>query len=167
MGWEVAVSAATAVVVTLLGVAAGAWVTERSQKRTWSRNALAEACATLVQEQTATYMALMRWRSEEIERVDWTGWNAALARVQLVAPTNVVNAALSLDTAFWHFSDGIRDHVDETGWCQLRDEAQQQRLDFVNLVRQHLAPSAGELKSLVGRPSRSSEQVEAPAAIRS
>ncbi|MFE7873564.1 hypothetical protein ACFUYE_24830 [Micromonospora humida] len=152
MSWEIGISAATGALVTLLSVAAGGWIAERSQKRAWSRATLSDACAMLVQEQATTYMALIRWRDNEIDRVDWARWNAALARVHMVCPPSVVESAISLDEAFWHFSTGIRNKVDEARWFQLRDSVEQRRLDFVNVVRKQLSPAAGALHRLVGKP---------------
>lgn len=152
MGWETALSTAAGVLATLLAVAVGGWISNRGQNRAWSRTVLADACAVLLQEQATTYMALVRWRSKDLERVDWAGWNAALARVQLVAPSNIVEAALGLDTAIWRFSGGIRENVDELGWCQLRDDVENRRLAFVNAARGHLSPSAAALRRLVGKP---------------
>ncbi|MEV1320092.1 hypothetical protein AB0J14_28905 [Micromonospora arborensis] len=157
MDWETALSTATGVVVTLLGVAAGGWMSNRSQSEAWSRTVLTDTSAALLQEQATTYMALVRWRSKELERVDWAGWNAALARVQLVGPPSIVEAALKLDGAFWRFGTGIRENVDEVGWCQLSDEVELRRLEFVNAARRQLSPSAAKLHRLVGKPDRANQ----------
>ncbi|MGC4797149.1 hypothetical protein ACLQ3H_23965 [Micromonospora saelicesensis] len=154
MNWEMGLSTATGVLVTLLGVAVGAWMSNRSQSRAWSRSVLTDTSAALLQEQATTDMGLVRWRSKEIERVDWAGWNAALARVQLVGPPSIVEAALKLDAAFWSIGTGIRENVDEVGWCQLRDEVELRRLEFVNAARQQLSPSTAPLHRLVGKPDR-------------
>lgn len=157
MGWETVISTAAGVLATLLGVAVGGWISNRGQSRAWSRSVLADACAALLQEQATTYMALVRWRSKEPERVDWAGWNAALARVQLVGSPSIVEAALGLDSAFWRFSAGIRENVDEVGWRQLRDEVEKRRLAFVNAARMQLSPSAATLRRLVGKPEETNQ----------
>lgn len=102
-------------------------------------------------------MGLVRLRSKELERVDWAGWNGALARVQLVGPPSIVEAALKPDAAFWSIGTGIRENVDEAGWCQLRDEVELRRLEFVNAARRQLSPSAASLYRLVGKPGRQTD----------
>lgn len=157
MGWETAVTTVTGVLVTLLGVAVGGWISNRSQNRAWSRSVLADACTALLQEQARTYMALVRWRFKEVDRVDWAGWNAALARLQLVAAPTIVEAALRLDRAFWQLSTGIRGNIDDAKWCELRDEVEERRLDFVNVARRQFSPSAVALRSLIAKPNETSE----------
>jgi hypothetical protein len=62
----------------------GGFLTARVQKRQWARGQQIEACATIVVESTRVQLALRgQWKRDQ--RVDWTPWNEALAKISLVA----------------------------------------------------------------------------------
>jgi hypothetical protein len=84
----------------------GGFLTARVQKRQWARGQQIEACATIVVESTCVQLALRgQWKHDQ--RVDWTPWNEALAKISLVADRTVVDAAGETDAVFWQHNDRL------------------------------------------------------------
>jgi hypothetical protein len=79
---------------------AGGTIAGRSQKRHWTRDKQVEACSAIISESTRTQLALRRgWRHGE--KIDWNGWNQALALISLVGTPAAIAAADTMDAVFW------------------------------------------------------------------
>jgi hypothetical protein len=156
--WEVIASSAGAAAVTLLGVAAGAVLSSRGQRRHWSRDREIEACKSVLVESTRCQLALLRnWRRDE--EVDWTAWNEALALIWLVGTPKVITAAYHMDEVFWQRGES----TDEQAWRSARDEMETARLEFINAVRAGVLRSPEQLhQRLVARPPLPGARQPAP-----
>ncbi len=151
--WEIAASSGGAAVVTLAGVAVGAVLTYRAQKRHWLRDKQIEACIAVTAEATRTEHALRReWKHGE--RPDWVGWNQVLAAIWLVGVPAVVEAAQNIDGAFWRESARIRSGkvADEEAWLELRNVLKTVQLDFINAARIHVVGTGSPLRAFPGQP---------------
>ena len=103
-------SSAGAAVVTLFGAVTGGAIASRTQRRHWTRDKQVEACTAIVSESTRTQLALRRlWRHGE--KVDWYGWNQALALISLVGTPKSIAAADKMDAVFWNSTS----RMDEAG----------------------------------------------------
>ncbi|MFJ2158144.1 hypothetical protein [Streptomyces sp. NPDC087856] len=134
--WQIVVSSAGSVLVTLSGVVAGAVLANRSQKQHRTRDRQIDACAAVVAESTRVQIAILRaWK--EGGTVDWTAWNIALGTIWLVGKPPMVGAAARMDEIFWRYSNQfIRGEVtDEGAWGTVRDLMEAARLDFINVAR--------------------------------
>jgi hypothetical protein len=135
----VAISSAGGVFVTLLGAVTGGAIASRSQKRYWTRDKQVDACAAVVSESTRAQLAMRRlWRHGE--KVDWTVWNQALAMISLVGTPEVIDAAGSMDEAFWRCTERIKElgSFDERYWSEILDDLESARLEFINRARQEV-----------------------------
>ncbi|WP_405848495.1 hypothetical protein [Streptomyces sp. NBC_01518] len=134
--WQVVVSSAGSVLVTLSGVVAGAVLANRSQKQHRTRDRQIDACAAVVAESTRVQIAIRRaWK--EGGTVDWTAWNIALGTIWLVGKPPMVSAAARMDEIFWRYSAQFtrRESADEGAWGTVRDLMEAARLDFINVAR--------------------------------
>ncbi|RAY10659.1 hypothetical protein DPM19_34455 [Actinomadura craniellae] len=152
--WEVVVSSAGGATATLLGVATGAVLSTRAQRRHWSRDRQIDACKAIIVESTRCQLALRR-RWKHGEEVDWTAWNEALALIWLVGTSEVIAAAYRMDEIFWTRRAQI-DHgerADETAWGQARNEMESARLEFINATRSSVLRTRDQLtEKPVARP---------------
>lgn len=160
----IVVSSAGAAVVTLLGAVTGGAISSRSQRRHWIRDKQVEACAAIVSESTRTQIALRRlWRHDE--KVDWDGWNQALALISLVGTPASVEAAARMDAVFWLSTNRMRDAgaFDETVWAGIVRDLETTRLEFINGVRADTVGLGVGLAQLpVARPPLPEQQPDAP-----
>jgi hypothetical protein len=165
------VTIAGAALTTLLGVLVGAVLSNRSQRRQWSRDRKADACAQVLRESSNMLIELadmlIKMVGSDHQRaiptagqldvptsLDWKPWNEALAMISLVADHDIVDAALAIDAEFWPVHLKIkRGLAGEEDWRDLRDPIEAKRKDFVNVARQHLAPPGPLLRRLTARPA--------------
>lgn len=101
-GWVAATfSVLSGALITLLGVAAGGLIANRSQRRQWTRDKQIDAYAAVLQESTRMQLALLR-RWKYAEHSDWTAWNQALAMLWLAGTVNVITEANEwIDCSGW------------------------------------------------------------------
>jgi hypothetical protein len=146
--------------VTLLGAVTGGAISSRSQRRHWIRDKQVEACAAIVSESTRTQIALRRlWRHSE--EVDWNGWNQALSLISLVGTPAAVEAAATMDAAFWRSTDRMKDAgaFDESLWADIVRDLETTRLAFINGVRGDTVGLGARLEHLpVVRPPLPGQQ---------
>jgi hypothetical protein len=153
-----------AVSTTLLGVLAGSILSSRSQKRQWSRDRQADACAQVLRESSNVLIEFNRLTRQPVEPaadgatvptpMDWKPWNEALAMIVLVADHEIVEAAQAIDAQIWPVHQQIkRGWIPAGGWLKLRDAIEARRERFVNVARKRLAPPGPPLRRLTGRPA--------------
>lgn len=135
-------SSAGGAAVTLLGVAAGAFMASRSQTRQWIRDKQIGACTAIVEESTQMQLVLLR-QQRHGHQADWTAWNQALAGVWLVSIPEVINAAAKMDRVFWVNGTRIKAGLmtDEDAWALAREQMESARLDFINAARRYVVRS--------------------------
>jgi hypothetical protein len=146
--WAMTVIVTTigAVSTTLLGVLAGSILSSRSQKRQWSRDRQADACAQVLRESSNILIEFNRLTRQPVEPVadgatvptpmDWKPWNEALAMIVLVADHEIVEAAQAIDAQIWPVHQQIkRGWIPAGGWLKLRDAIEARRERFVNVAR--------------------------------
>ncbi|TMR40886.1 hypothetical protein [Actinomadura geliboluensis] len=152
-----------AALTTLLGVFVGGVLSHRLQQRQWSRDRQAEACARILRESANVLLELGKLQgrgvtpADEGARVpipiDWRPWNEALATLALVADHRIVAAAQAIDRAFWPVGLQVaRGWATDSDWYRLRNGIEDDRRDFVNVARKHLASPGPPLRRLTGRP---------------
>jgi hypothetical protein len=167
--WSLIITTTGAVLTTLLGVLVGGVVSNRSQRRHWSRDRQMEACAQVLRESSNVLIGLAAANGQRVNPtpeqrahpvaglpslVDWRPWNEALALVNLVADHRIVEAAHAIDAEIWPVHMKIKAGVLRDGdWFGLRDEIESRRCEFVNVARQHLASAGPPLRRLTGRPA--------------
>jgi hypothetical protein len=160
----VIVTSIGAVLATLLGVLAGSILSSRSQRRQWSRDRQADACAHVLRESSNIVIELARltWHPPDPApdglsvptSMDWKAWNEALAMISLVGDHRIVEAAQAIDAQIWPVHQQIkRGWSPAGGWPQMREPIDARRQDFVNIARQHLAPPGPPLRRITGRPA--------------
>lgn len=158
--WNFIATAGSAVLTTLLGVAAGSFVSNRTQRgqRSWERQT--DACAQVLRESAAILVALARLSQETrtqatdtVSAIDWRSWNDALAMVSLVADHAIAHAAHSIDEEIW------RTHITLTReastldrWFALRDRIEDRRRSFTEVARRRLDVPGPIPHRLHGRP---------------
>jgi hypothetical protein len=153
-----------AVLATLLGVLTGSALSNRSQRRQWSRDRQADACAQVLRESSNVLIEFARLAGQRVNpapdgvrvatSMDWRPWNEALAMVNLVADHDIVEAAHAIDAEFWPVHQLIKRGWAEDGdWPGLRDPIEVRRQNFANAARKHLAPPGPPLHRLTGRPA--------------
>ncbi|MGW3351020.1 hypothetical protein ACWDA3_47630 [Nonomuraea rubra] len=153
MQLSTALPAVIGMLASLMGVALGAMLTRRVQTLQWSRERLTHACTVIMSESSRIQISLHRyWKSGD--RPEWIAWNEALATVSLVAPSELVHAALEIDETFWRTTDEIEaGRVRSAGdWERVRASIERSRLGFANLARSHLAGRNDVVTRLAARP---------------
>jgi hypothetical protein len=159
----VIITSVGAVLTTLLGVLVGSALSSRSDKRQWSRDQQAQACAQVLRESSNVLIEFVRLRRNTVESapdgasvptsMDWRAWNEALATVNLLADHEIVEAAHVIDDEIWPVHQLIkRGWMSQDGWPRQRDRIEARRQDFVNIARRHLVPPGPPLRRLTGRP---------------
>ncbi|MFK0114176.1 hypothetical protein [Streptomyces sp. NPDC091217] len=153
------VTAGSAVLTTLLGVVAGAYVSSRTQRvqRSWDRQT--DACAEILRESAAVLIALARLARDaagspiSVSNVDWRPWNDALAMVSLVADHDVADAAHAIDEQIWmaHLTLTRRTSAPDQ-WFALRDAVEDRRKSFTEIARRRLDVPGPVPRRLHGRP---------------
>jgi hypothetical protein len=150
----VVVSSTGAAVVTLLGAVTGGAIAGRSQMRHWRRDKQIEACTAIVSESTRTQLALRRqWRHKE--KVDWNGWNQALAMISLVGTPNTIQSAYDMDAVFWESTSLMTKlhAAQEADWAEFVRQLESARLRFINVARREVVGLSHGLDSLpIARP---------------
>jgi hypothetical protein len=151
-------------VTTLLSVLVGGRVSSRSQQRHWFRDRQAEACARVLRESSNVLIELGAMNGRRVNRpeyalpdmaieIDWRPWNEALAMVNLLADTPIVEAALAIDTEIWPAHLKVKACVLREGeYLPLRDKIEAKRLAFINVARKHLESAHQPLHRASGRP---------------
>lgn len=155
---NVIVPAVGAVLATLLGVALGSLLTRRVQAEQWSRDRQVDACLSILRESTRTQIILRRLTRNEVEKLDWSTWNEAVAVINLVGHRDMVSAAFGMDAAFWRSNESIeRGEIgNDEAWAAIRDDMEASRLAFINAARRHLWRSdEPPILHLLARPSSS------------
>lgn len=158
-----AVTTIGAVLTTLLGVLAGSALSSRSQKRQWSRDRQADACAQVLRESSNVLIEFTRLIRQPVAPapdganvptpMDWRPWNEALAMIDLVANHEIVEAAQAIDAQMWPVHQQLkRGWSPDGGWLTLREPIEARRQDFANIARKHLAATGPPLRRLTGRP---------------
>lgn len=144
------------ILATLLGVTLGAILTSRTHNSSWTRDRQLEAYAAVIRESTRAQLGLRNQLRRRIHRVDWTGWNEALAMVCLVGKPELVRLAQEMDVALWHASRTVaytEEEISEERWIELRNPLEQSRLVFLNAARRAIARDVSVVERLVSRPS--------------
>jgi ribosomal protein L39E len=151
----IVVSSAGAAVVTLLGAVTGGAIAGHSQRRHWTRDKQIEACTAIASESTRTQLALRRlWRRGE--KVDWNGWNQALALISLVGTPALIASADEMDAVFWRSTSRMEEvaEFDEVAWADIVQEMEAARLSFINVARREIIGISAELERLpIARPA--------------
>jgi hypothetical protein len=154
-------SSAGAAVVTLLGAVTGGAIGSRSEKQHWTRDKQIEACTAIVSESTRTQLALRRlWRRGE--KVDWYGWNQALALISLVGTPTSIAAADKMDAAFWNSTSQMdkAGAFDEAIWANIVQQLETARLSFINEARREIIGVSVALERLpIARPATSKNRL--------
>jgi hypothetical protein len=77
-----------------------------------------------------------------------------LATISLVAPADLVHAALEIDETFWRTTNEIEaGQMRSAGdWERVRTSIERTRLGFANLARQRLAGRSDVVTRLAARP---------------
>lgn len=134
--WQILISTAGAGSASLAGVAVGAALSSRSQRRHWARDKQIDACKAIVVESTRAQIGLRQTLTGG-DAVDWAGWNEALAFTWLVCSPDVAHAARLMDEVFWRYGARIKDKqlIGEEAWGQARDAMEKARLMFINVAR--------------------------------
>jgi hypothetical protein len=147
-------SSAGAAVVTLFGAVTGGAIASRTQRRHWTRDKQVEACTAIVSESTRTQLALRRlWRHGE--KVDWYGWNEALALISLVGTPASIAAADKMDAVFWNSTSRMdkASGFDEAIWGEIVQHLETARLSFINEARREIIGVSVDLERLpIARP---------------
>jgi hypothetical protein len=122
--------------------------------RHWRRDKQIEACTAIVSESTRTQLALRRqWRHKE--KVDWNGWNQALAMISLVGTKDAIQSANDMDAVFWESTSRMTElqTVQETDWADVVQQLESARLRFINVARREVVGLDSGLESLpIARP---------------
>lgn len=150
----IVVSSTGAAVVTLLGAVTGGAIASRAQRRHWTRDKQVEACAAIVSESTRTQLALRRLLRRG-EKVDWNGWNQALALISLVGTPTTITAAEKMDAVFWRSTTRMDEATafDEGIWADIVRELESARLAFINVARREIIGVGAGLDRLpIARP---------------
>ncbi|MFI1401154.1 hypothetical protein [Streptomyces sp. NPDC020681] len=158
--WSFIATTGSAVLTTLLGVAAGSFVSSRAQRgqRSWERQT--DACAQVLRESAAILVALARLSEERRAQppgtgseIDWRPWNDALAMVSLVADHDIAEAAHAIDEQIWRSHRAlVRDRSTQGQWFALRDDIEDRRRSFTEIARRRLAVPGPVPRRLHGRP---------------
>jgi len=152
----VVASSAGAAAVTLLGAVTGGSIASRTQRQHWTRDKQVEACTAIASESTRTQLALRRlWRRGE--KVDWNGWNQALALISLVGTPTLIAAADKMDAVFWS-STARMDNAgafDAGIWAEIVQQMEAARVAFINGARREIVGFSAQLERLpIARPAR-------------
>ncbi|MEU1202386.1 hypothetical protein ABZ446_40070 [Streptomyces sp. NPDC005813] len=159
--WTFIATTSSAALTTLLGVVAGSFVSNRTQRgqRSWERQT--DACAQVLRESAAILVALARLAKETraqpagttVSAVDWRPWNDALAVVSLVADHEVAHSAHSIDEEIWRTHIALtREASTQDQWFALRDRIEGRRRSFTEVARRRLAVPGPIPRRLHGRP---------------
>ncbi|MFC6084098.1 hypothetical protein [Sphaerisporangium aureirubrum] len=159
--WDVILSSVGAVTATLLGVALGGLLSNRSQDRQWRRDRQAEACRQLLRACSDVMMALAKEQRRRGPRdpdehladtVDWHPWNEALTLINLVADRPVVDTTHRIDELLWRISLDIRhNRLPPEEWPERRRAMDGLWLDFLNAARPHIGAGGQPLLAVSGR----------------
>ncbi len=167
VSWSLVITSVGAVATTLLGVLVGGAVGNRSQQRNWSRDRQADACAQILRESSKVLIELASMNGRRVTPrpgqapeppglptpIDWRPWNDALDSVNLLADSQIADAAQAIDGEIWPVHLQIKNgQIKEGDWYPLRDKIEAQRRAFVNIARSHLGSSGPPLQRLGGRP---------------
>jgi hypothetical protein len=137
--WQILISTLGAGAASLIGVAVGAALSSRNQQRHWTRDKQVDACKEILVESTRAQLGL-RHSLMGGERVDWSGWNEALAFTWLVCSPNIAQAARSIDEMFWRYGAELGGgRFSDESWAEARDAIEEARLTFINTARVEIA----------------------------
>ena len=150
--WGIFISSVAGALVTLAGVAAGAYLADRSQRKQWSLDKQIDACAAIIAESTRVQIHLARdhRRPTSGASFDWAPWNVALGAIWMVGSAEVIAAAARIDHVFWNGHSGNEAAV----WEEWRDSMEKARLDFINVARRRVGGALDRQSQIpVSRPS--------------
>lgn len=159
----------SAVLITLLGVVAGSYVSSRTQRvqRSWDRQT--DACAQVLRESAAILIALAQVAKEAarspgaIPDVNWRPWNDALSMVSLVADYDIAQAAHATDEQIWRSHLAlVQGTATPDRWFALRDAVEDRRQLFTEIARRRLAVPGPVPRRLHGRPDTNDPVWERP-----
>jgi hypothetical protein len=100
------------------------------------------------------------WRHGE--KVDWYGWNQALALISLVGTPKSIAAADKMDAVFWNSTSRMdeADAFDEGIWADIVQRLETARLSFINEARRELIGVSVDLERLpIARPATSKNRL--------
>jgi hypothetical protein len=155
-------SVAGGILATLFGVALGSLLTRRAQAEQWSRDRQLEACLSIIRESSRAEVMLRLFNRNEIEKLDWTPWNEALAVIALVGHRDMASAARLMDEVFWisHRSISRGKISNDEAWVAIRDKMEASRLEFINAARCHLLRTREPIPRLLARPLSFEDEAE-------
>ncbi|WP_346104480.1 hypothetical protein [Nonomuraea maheshkhaliensis] len=157
--WALIIAPIGAVIAALVGVLVGGMVTRRAHRQERSQQEQSDACdqfdsasAKIVVELAALSGHHSAPGSQGVEpAIDWSAWQAALAKVNKGVAKTIVAQAHTVDEQIWRAHCEIQAGLTSwDDWFVLRERIELRRLEFINAVRQTVGLEA--LDSLSGRP---------------
>jgi hypothetical protein len=150
----ITLSGCAGVVVTLLGAITGGVIAGRSQQIHWRRDKQIDACTAITSESTRTQLALRTQWQHSKDRVDWNGWNQALAMISLVGTPKTIESADQMDAIFWASTAQMKTiGRNEEDWAAIVQRLESARLTFINIARQEIVGLRTTLDRLpIARP---------------